>query len=89
MSDWVSFAVQAGSALFTIGGVVIAVASRFARIEGRIENLAIEIRKDRELVEHRIHQLEIGLSQVRSELIRLSYSVGHRLGQDSKQEDHP
>ena len=82
MSDWIPIAFQVLSTLFTIGGVIVAVSTRMAKLEGRIDSLAVEIRKDRELVEHRIRQLEIGLGQVRSELTRLSFSVGAMKGRD-------
>jgi hypothetical protein len=82
MSEWLPIGFQVVSTLFTIGGVVVAVSTRMAKLEGRIDSLAIEIRKDRELVEHRIRQLEIGLGQVRSELTRLSFSVGSMKGRD-------
>jgi tRNA A58 N-methylase Trm61 len=85
MIDWVPIALQGVSMLLTIGGVVAVVSTRIARLEGRIENLSTEIRKDRELVEHRIRQLEIGLGQVRSELTRLAFGVGHMKGR----EQHP
>jgi len=82
VSDWIPIAFQVLSTLFTIGGVIVAVSTRMAKLEGRIDSLAVEIRKDRELVEHRIRQLEIGLGQVRSELTRLSFSVGAMKGRD-------
>lgn len=88
MSDWVPVVFQFASVLLTIGGTIAAVSTRMARLEGRIENLATEIRKDRELVEHRIRQLEIGLGQVRSELVRLSYSVGKQHERESIKETH-
>ena len=85
MIDWLPIAFQVFSTLCTIVGVIVAVSTRMTRIEGRIDSLAIEIRKDRELVEHRIRQLEIGLGQVRSELTRLSFSVGSMKGRDHPQ----
>lgn len=85
MIDWVPIAFQGISMLLTIGGVIAVVSTRMARLEGRIENLSTEIRKDRELVEHRIRQLEIGLGQVRSELTRLAFSVGHMKGREQNQ----
>jgi hypothetical protein len=84
MNEWLPVVLQGVSVVATVGGVVVAVASRISRIEGRIDTLATEIRKDRELVEHRIRQLEIGMSQVRAELSRLSYSVGGLNRQEHK-----
>ena len=86
MTDWLPIAFQLASVALTIGGTIAAVSTRMARLEGRIESLATEIRKDREHVEHRIRQLEIGLGQVQSELTRLSYHVGHRNGREQRQE---
>lgn len=88
MTEWLPIVVQVFSMFLTIGGVIAAVSTRMAKLEGRIENLATEIRKDRELVEHRIRQLEIGLGQVRSELVRLSYSVGKHHERESIKETH-
>ncbi len=76
MNDWLPTVVQVVTILSTLVGFVVVVTTRIARLESRIELLATEIRKDRELVEHRIRALEIGMAQVRSELSRLSYSVG-------------
>lgn len=87
MTDWLPIAFQLASVALTIGGTIAAVSTRMARLEGRIESLATEIRKDREHVEHRIRQLEIGLGQVQSELTRLSYHVGQRNGREQRQEN--
>jgi hypothetical protein len=73
---WLPIVVQVVSVLSTLVGFVVVVTTRIGRLEARIELLATEIRKDREHVEHRIRQLEVGMSQVRAELSRLSYSVG-------------
>lgn len=75
-TDWLPTVVQIVSVLSTLVGFVVVVTTRISRLESRIDLLATEIRKDREHVEHRIRQLEVGLSQVRAELSRLSYSVG-------------
>ncbi|MDH4139028.1 MAG: hypothetical protein OEV43_00460 [Coriobacteriia bacterium] len=87
MNDWMPIVLQLASVLLTIGGTIAAVSTRMARLEGRIESLATEIRKDREHVEHRIRQLEISLGQVQSELNRLAYHVGHRNGREQRQEN--
>ena len=88
MTDWLPIVLQLASVALTIGGTIAAVSTRMARLEGRIDSLATEIRKDREHVEHRIRQLEIGLGQVQSELNRLAYQVGHRNGREQRQETH-
>ena len=85
MTDWLPIVIQVISMVVTIVGVIVGVSTRMARIEGRIDSLAVEIRKDRELYEHRIRQLEIGIGQVRSELTRLAYSVGHMKGREASQ----
>lgn len=89
MTDWLPIVFQLASVLLTIGGVVVAVSSRMARLEGRIENLGTEIRKDREHVEFRIRQLEIGLGQVQTEINRLAYHVGLRNGREQRQDHNP
>jgi hypothetical protein len=76
VNDWLPLIAQGATVISTVLGAVVMLTQRITRLEGRIENLTIEIRKDRELVEHRIRQLELGLGQVRSELTRLSYTVG-------------
>lgn len=88
MSEWLPIVFQFASVVLTIGGTIAAVSTRMARLEGRIESLATEIRKDREHVEHRIRQLEIGLGQVQSEINRLAYHVGHRNGREQRQEQN-
>lgn len=88
MTDWVPIVVPIFSMLFTIAGVIAAVSTRMAKLEGRIDNLGVEIRKDREHVEHRIRQLEIGLGQVQNELNRLAYHVGHRNGREQRQQEN-
>ena len=86
MNDWFPIVLQLASVALTIGGTIAAVSTRMARLEGRIENLGTEIRKDREHVEHRIRQLEIGLGQLQSEINRLAYHVGQRNGREQRQE---
>lgn len=86
MNDWIPIAFQLASVGLTIGGTIVAVSTRMARLEGRIDNLGTEIRKDREHVEHRIRQLEIGLGQLQTEITRLAYNVGHRNGREQRQE---
>jgi hypothetical protein len=82
--EWLPTLIQIVTMFFTLVGFVVAVTSKLNKLESRIDLLSTEIRKDRELVEHRIRQLELGMSQVRAELSRLSYSVGGLHRQEHK-----
>jgi hypothetical protein len=84
MTEWVGLALNA---LMVLGSVLSAgamVVTRLARLEGRLDMLGVEIRKDREIAEHRIRQLEIGLAQVRDQLHHLSYAVGRHTTQKNE-----
>ncbi len=76
MSEWLPIVLNLLTVLGSVMGAVILLATRITRLEGRLDLLGIEMRKDRELAEHRIRQLEIGLQQVRDQLHHLSYAVG-------------
>jgi CHASE1-domain containing sensor protein len=71
--EWLPTLIQIVTMFFTLVGFVVAVTSKLNKLESRIDLLSTEIRKDRELVEHRIRQLS-----------RLSYSVGGLHRQEHK-----